>query len=84
MAKDVTKNDLFIRLLPAFNTKIAEWQREKIANIKSLDIWNYCVHNIWHKKENLRMYELVDDILNIDRIDFINYQKMKRNEEIER
>ena len=51
MAKDVTKNDLFIRLLPAFNTKIAEWQREKIANIKSLDIWNYCVHNIWHKKE---------------------------------
>ena len=75
MALNNNQNNLYLRLLPAFNTKIKEWQREKLNNINPLDLWNFCVIKRWHGKNNLRMYELVDDILNIDMIDFLKYLK---------
>lgn len=71
----VNQNDLYIRLIPAFNTKIKEWNREKINNINKIDLWNYCILNKWQGKKDLRMYELVDDILNIDILDFWQYLK---------
>ena len=60
--------ELYKRLLPAINTKLAELKRENITNIQKLDIWNYCVANLWKKKRDLRIYEMVDDILNLDNL----------------
>ncbi len=75
----VNQNDLYIRLIPAFNTKIKEWQREKINNINKIDLWNYCIITKWQGKKDLRMYELVDDILNIDIVNFLKFIKENKD-----
>ena len=69
----INKNDLFMRLLPAFNTKIKEWERAKIYHINAVDLWNYCLKNIWQEQNNLHICDLVADILNIDIIEFQKY-----------
>ena len=79
MVKEAEKynnvNELYVRILPALKTKVAELKREKIFYIKEKDIWNYCVENIWQNKKDLRIYELVDNILNIDAIKLDIYLK---------
>lgn len=59
-------SDLYKRVLPAIETKISELKREKIEFVDALDIWNYCIENNWKNKSDLRIYEIVDDILNVD------------------
>ena len=63
--KFASKEELYQRILPALNTKVNEFKREKF-NVDAIDIWNYCLINKWQKKTNLQMYELVSDILSID------------------
>ncbi len=63
--KFASLNDLYNRLLPALKTKSADLKREKL-NISEKDIWSYCLKNKWSNKTDLRMHELVDDILNVD------------------
>ena len=59
-------NDLYKRVLPALQAKISELKRENINFVDTIDIWQYCIENIWKNKSDLRIYELVDDILNVD------------------
>ena len=59
-------NDLYKRVLPALQAKISELKRENINFVDIIDIWQYCIENIWKNKSDLRIYELVDDILNVD------------------
>ena len=59
-------SDLYKRVLPALQAKISELKREKIMFVDTIDVWNYCIENIWKNKNDLRIYELVDDILNVD------------------
>lgn len=66
-------NDLYKRLLPALKTKISELKRKKINYIDTLDIWNYCIDKIWKNKSDLRIYDLVSDILNADEIELEMY-----------
>ena len=61
-------NELYRRLLPAIKTRVQELKRAKI-NITNRDIWNYCFKNIWINKSDLRLYGMVDDILNVDILD---------------
>ena len=81
MVKEAEKynnvNELYMRILPALKTKVAELKREKIYYINEKDIWNYCVENIWQNKKDLRIYELVDNILNIDAMNLDIYLKKK-------
>lgn len=80
--------DLYKRLLPAMKTKISELKRDGFNFIECLDIWNYCIENIWKNKRDLRIYEMVDDILNIDNLklemftrrNIINKKKEDNNE----
>lgn len=58
--------ELYVRLLPAIRTKLSELKREKVIYISETDIWNYCLNNKWKAKKDLRLYEMVDDILNLD------------------
>ncbi len=77
-------SDLYKRVLPALNTRLAELKREKITYIDTIDIWNYCINNCWRNKKNLRIYELVSDILNVDSLELIMYVRKKlKNEESE-
>ncbi len=77
---NISQNDLYIRLIPAFNTKIREWERAKFYNASPIDMWNYCIKCKWINKSNLRLYELVDDILNIDLLDYIEFIRKDRND----
>lgn len=85
-------SDLYKRLLPALNAKVVELKRENIKYIDALDIWNYCIENIWKRKSDLRIYELADDILNADglkielytRKNIMDYKNKLRNDDNER
>lgn len=72
-------NELYKRVLPALFTKVSELKREKIHYINTIDIWQYCVENIWKNKKDLRIYELVDDILNVDALKLELYVKKEKN-----
>lgn len=75
-------NDLYKRILPALEAKISELKRENIKYIDTKDIWNYCIETKWKIKKDLRIYEIVDDIFNVDSIQlevFIRQNIMNKN-----
>lgn len=67
--------ELYERLLPALNTKITELKRNDLDYIKVEDIWNYLKINKWSKANNLLLYQMVDDILNLDNYEIDEYVK---------
>lgn len=71
-------SDLYKRILPALQTKTSELKKDKF-NIDNLDIWNFCVDTKWKYKKDLRIYEVVDDILNLDVKKLDEYIKNKIN-----
>ena len=69
-------NDLYQRIYPSLNTKICELKRIKINYLTEKDIWNYCIKEKWNNKSNLRIHELVDDILNLDPLRLTEFYKI--------
>ena len=67
--------ELYERLLPALNTKVIELKRNDLDYIKKEDIWNYLKDKKWSKANNLLLYEMVDDILNLDNFEIDEYVK---------
>lgn len=65
--------ELYQRLIPAFNVKISDLKRNGINNIKKEDIWDYLKNNNWRKKNNLSLAEMVDDIINISNSEVVNF-----------
>ena len=67
--------ELYERLKPALNTKITELKRNDLDYIKVEDIWNYLKDSKWSKDNNLLLYQMVDDILNLDDSKIDDYVK---------
>ena len=67
--------ELYERLLPALNTKITELKRYDLDYIKKEDIWNYLKITKWEKANDLKLYQMVDDILNLDNYEIDEYVK---------
>ena len=65
-------NELYVRLLPAFNTKKTELKSEGI-NVREIDIWNYLKETIWMGNTSLNLYDMVNDVFTIDKVKFQNY-----------
>ncbi len=65
--------ELYIKLLPAFKTKINELERHNIKGIKEETIWNYLKDNYWKNKKDLTLGEMVDDILNTPNDKIVTY-----------
>ena len=81
MAKDIYFNnltDLYNHVLPAIRTKISQLKNMNFNEVKELDIWDYCLKNIWYSKKDIEIYEMINDILFLDEIKLINYIR-KRN-----
>lgn len=72
--------ELYKRLLPALNTKINELKRKHIT-VTTIDIWNYCLENNWKNERDLRIYKMVDNILNLDELRFYRYIKNNNKKE---
>lgn len=73
--------ELYERLEPALMAKVDDLNRNGIEYIKCEDVWNYLKLNKWRNANNLLLYQMVDDILNIDNIILDNYikEQMKLN-----
>lgn len=67
--------ELYERLLPALNTKVMELKRNDLDYIKKEDIWNYLKDTKWISSNNLLLYQMVDDILNLDNYEIDEYVK---------
>lgn len=67
--------ELYDRVTPALNTKVIELKRNDLDYIKKDDIWNYLKNKKWSKANNLLLYQMVDDILNLDNVEIDNYVK---------
>lgn len=78
--KFTSVSDLYKRILPALNAKVAEIKREKINYIENIDIWNYCVEYKWKQRKDLRIYEMVSDIFSVDALNLSRYIRMMKNE----
>ena len=77
--KFASLNELYRRILPALQTKVDELKRAKVNFISCQDIFQYCMDNKWVNKKNLRIYEMVDDILNIDILNLEVYVRKRKN-----
>ena len=69
--------ELYKRVKPALMTKCEELKRSGISYIKNEDIWNYLKDNVWNNSRNLRLFRMVDDILNVDNMIIDDYIKSK-------
>ena len=67
--------ELYERLIPALNTKVTELKRNDLDYIKIEDIWNYLKDSKWVGANNLLLYQMVDDILNLDNNEIDEYVK---------
>lgn len=65
--------ELYLKVTPALKTKKEELKRNRIRFITEKMIWDYLKNNIWYNKDNLSLYDIVDDILSLDEIALINY-----------
>ncbi len=67
--------ELYERLKPALTAKVTDLRRNDLDYIKIEDIWNYLKDTKWSKANNLLLYQMVDDILNLDEKEIDNYVK---------
>ena len=67
--------ELYERLKPALTTKVTELKRNELDYIKTEDVWNYLKDSKWSKANNLLLYLMVDDILNLNNNEIDEYVK---------
>ena len=67
--------ELYERLKPALSTKVTELKRNDLDYIKVEDVWNYLKETKWMSANNLLLYQMVDDILNLDNNEIDEYVK---------
>lgn len=65
--------ELYDRVKPALKSKTKELSRLGVDYVKEVDIWNYLKTNIWYKKRNLTLGELVNDIMTVDNTSLEKY-----------
>ena len=71
--------ELYNRIKPALNAKKNALNKMGYSYIKVVDIWNALKNRKWSNSSDLKLYEMVDDILNTSSDFFDNYVKEKYN-----
>ena len=67
------------RIEPAIDSKIKELKEKKYTIVTKEDIWNYLIKNKWKNSVNLTLYDIINDILNLNNDDIEEYA-IKRSE----
>lgn len=57
--------ELYNRVKPALKSKVKELKRLGVNYVQEADIWNYLKNNLWCKKSNLTLGEVVNDIMTV-------------------
>lgn len=76
--------DLYKRVLPALQAKVTELKREKITKVDPMLIWEYCIEFFWKNKKDLRIHNIVSDIMNVDGLKLRAYANQKAAKEDEK
>ena len=61
-----SKEELYQKIIPAFNVKKRILSITQYKNITNLDIWKYLIINKWRNAHNLTLNEIVNDIITIE------------------
>ncbi len=73
--------DLYNKLIPVFNVKKRVIKHSKYPYITNEDIWKYLVEAKWKKAINLKISEMVNDIITVD-LEKINRTIPKNRKEL--
>lgn len=68
-----TLSDLYNRLTPALRSKKKELHALKYFYITEKDIWNFIKDTKWNNENNLTLYDMVSDILNVPNDELTSY-----------
>lgn len=63
------------RIEPALSTKLTELKRNNYNLITKDDIWNFLKENKWKEANNLTLYDIINDVMNIDNEKLDTYVK---------
>lgn len=61
-----SKEDLYKRIRPALHAKIAELHRLGYSYVQEVDIWNFLIQTKWKNAKDLRLSDVVFDILHVE------------------
>lgn len=71
-------DELYNRLKPAFRLKLNELKSKKITFVSDKDIWTFLSRTKWCKEENLELCDMVNDILNVNENELVNFINLCR------
>lgn len=71
-----SEKELYERLMPALRTKELEFKRNDMPYVHIEDIWNYLKISKWSKSKDLLLYQIVDDIINVELYKVDDYVKL--------
>lgn len=57
--------ELYKRVEPALKSKVKDLTRVGVTYVQKADVWNYLKNNVWCKKNNLSLGEVVNDIMTV-------------------
>lgn len=57
--------ELYKKVKPALKSKIKDLTRVGVNYVQKADVWNYLKNNVWCKKVNLTLGEVVNDIMTV-------------------
>ena len=70
--------ELYDRLVPALKAKKNELIKAGYDYITEEDIWDYLKVKRWMNSYNLLLYQMVDDIMNVDNLMIADFYKSKK------
>lgn len=65
--------ELYKRVEPALKSKTLDLKRRGINYVQKEDVWNYLKKNVWSKKTNLTLGEIVNDIMTLSNTELETY-----------
>lgn len=68
--------ELYELLLPALETKEIQLKRNDYFGLTKKDIWEYLKETKWKNSNNLRIYQMVYDILYVDNDALNSYNEL--------
>lgn len=71
-------DELYNRLKPAFRSKLIELKSKNITFVTDKDLWTFLSKTKWSKEQNLELCDMVNDILNVNENELINFINLIR------
>lgn len=68
--------ELYDLLLPALETKEIQLRRNNYLGLSKKDVWNYLKNTTWKNSSDLRLHQMVSDIINLDNDKLNSYNEM--------